>query len=92
MYLCSEKFDVEDHYRAWRHAAGLGSEPGESTFSFCHYPFLLDTRAKSALLQLEVSRQQRKVRENPSIRQTALVRLVPVQKHVLLITRCIAAF
>ncbi len=53
--VCSEKLDVEDHYVAWRqthdspqHAMGV-----DGPFSFCSYPFLLNPRAKSKLLQTE---------------------------------------
>lgn len=51
----SEKLDVEDHYVAWRqsHDSPQHSTGSDGPFSFCSYPFLLNPRAKSKLLQTE---------------------------------------
>ena len=53
--LISEKLDVLDHYVAWRqtHDMPRHSSSSDGPFSFCSYPFLLNPRAKSKLLQTE---------------------------------------
>lgn len=53
--LISEKLDVLDHYVAWRqtHDMPQHSNSTDGPFSFCSYPFLLNPRAKSKLLQTE---------------------------------------
>ena len=53
--LISEKLDVLDHYVAWRqtHDMPRHTSSSDGPFSFCSYPFLLNPRAKSKLLQTE---------------------------------------
>ena len=53
--LISDKLDVLDHYVAWRQTHDMPSAaPGaDGPFSFCSFPFLLNPRAKSKLLQTE---------------------------------------
>lgn len=53
--LISEKLDVLDHYVAWRqtHDMPRHTSSNDGPFSFCSYPFLLNPRAKSKLLQTE---------------------------------------
>ena len=52
--LISEKMDMQDHYVAWRQSqnAATCSPTGSGPFSFCSFPFLLDAKAKTRLLQV----------------------------------------
>lgn len=52
----SEHMDVQDHYKAWRrHGTHRGS--GQVDFSFCDFPFLLNSSAKSKVLRIEAQMQ-----------------------------------
>lgn len=52
--LISEKMDMQDHYVAWRQSQDMDSRSANGTgpFSFCSFPFLLDAKAKTRLLQV----------------------------------------
>jgi hypothetical protein len=51
--LISDKMDMQDHYLAWRqsHNNDHRSPAGMGPFSFCSFPFLLNAKAKTRLLQ-----------------------------------------
>jgi hypothetical protein len=55
----------QDHYTAWRQTQEHPSRRhgGDGPFSFCSYPFLLDPRAKSALLHIEARFQMEQTSE-----------------------------
>ena len=50
---------VQDHYLAWRqsHNNDHRSPAGMGPFSFCSFPFLLNAKAKTRLLQVEAKMQ-----------------------------------
>ena len=52
--LISDKMDMQDHYLAWRqsHNNDHRSPAGMGPFSFCSFPFLLNAKAKTRLLQV----------------------------------------
>ena len=58
--LISSKFDAASQYMTWREnrqrSAAAWTGPGhDQKFSFLHFPFLLNSRAKSQILQVESS-------------------------------------
>eukprot|EP00873_Tetraselmis_striata_P010062 jgi/Tetstr1/430326/TSEL_020151.t1 len=75
--LISEKLDVLDHYIAWRQSREtLSNGPSvDGPFSFCSYPFLLNCKAKSKLLQTEA-----KIRMETTVAQA---RLEQSRRHTL---------
>jgi hypothetical protein len=54
--LISDKMDMQDHYLAWRQSQNNDhrSPAGMGPFSFCSFPFLLNAKAKTRLLQVRV--------------------------------------
>jgi hypothetical protein len=56
--LISDKMDMQDHYLAWRqsHNNDHRSPAGMGPFSFCSFPFLLNAKAKTRLLQVHPPR------------------------------------
>jgi hypothetical protein len=56
--LISDKMDMQDHYLAWRQSQNNDhrSPAGMGPFSFCSFPFLLNAKAKTRLLQVCIIR------------------------------------
>ena len=55
--LISDKMDMQDHYlaRCQSHNNDHRSPAGMGPFSFCSFPFLLNAKAKTRLLQVRVA-------------------------------------